>query len=93
VHETEKIYIQINEEIANERADIALSKASEFSRSMIQKLIHAGNIKCDDSLVLKANAMTKVGQQYEITKLESNINHIIEEEGELNILFEDEFSR
>lgn len=82
--------IRISEELANQRIDIALSKASEYSRSMIQKLIHANKIKCDDVFVQKANQITALGQIYYIEKPEENIEHISKEKGELEILFEDD---
>jgi len=83
-------YITIDKHNQNMRVDIALSQTTEFSRSMIQKLIYAQNIKCDGMLVAKANFVTQVGQQYEITQMPANIEHILPEKGELEILFEDE---
>lgn len=90
MNEVKKINIIINEELEEKRVDIALSLATELSRSMIQKLIYANNVKCNGELVLKPNFITKIDQNYEIIELASNIDSIVEEKGEIEILFEDE---
>lgn len=78
------------EDLAKKRIDIALSELTEFSRSMIQKMIHAEKITCNDEIVKKANFVTEIGQIYKIQKQESNLTTIFPEKGNLNILFEDE---
>ena len=74
----------------NDRIDIALSKVTEFSRSMIQKLIYAGKIlNKNGEAVLKSNHMVEINSTYFITPFEANIKHIVPQKGNLEILFED----
>lgn len=80
----------ITEENANERIDIALSKATEFSRSMIQKMIYAKKITLNKEFITKANHITELGNVYEIEAMEKNIDYIQPEDAALDILFEDE---
>lgn len=82
--------IIIDEENQNKRIDIALSGLSDFTRSMIQKLIYSGNISTDGRVILKPNEVTKLNQEFEIIEPTPNVEHIIPEVGPLNILFEDE---
>ena len=82
--------IIINFDNHNQRIDIALSNLTQFSRSMIQKMIYANKIKQQNLSIQKANHIVQENEVYELTPIESNINTIIPEEGHLDILFEDE---
>lgn len=83
------IIIKITKEYSNKRIDIALSEASEFSRSMIQKIIHKGNLLCNEEIVNKPNKTTHEGQIYKITPIQSSFIEIMPEKYDLDILYED----
>lgn len=82
--------VTISEEIANQRVDVALSKITEFSRSMIQKMIYAEKIRCNGEPVKKANHIVQLDEIYELEQLEQNITYIKPQEGDFEILFEDD---
>ena len=83
--------IIIDENNANCRVDVALSNLTSFSRSMIQKMINGNKIILNDTQVLKSNQKTILDEEYILEEFESNLNYIKKEEGELNILYEDEY--
>lgn len=85
------INIKIENEQSNKRVDIALSEISEFSRSMIQKIIITGNLSCNNELVQKPNKKTQVGEVYSLTPIKNHFSKITPEPYDLDILFEDEF--
>lgn len=75
---------------ANQRVDIALSKLTPLSRSMIQKIIIAKKLFCNNELILKANKKTQINEVYTYTTIESNLHSIKPEPFDLEIIFEDE---
>ncbi|WP_342262177.1 RluA family pseudouridine synthase [Alphaproteobacteria bacterium endosymbiont of Tiliacea citrago] len=86
-----KMKIIINEENNGKRVDLALSELSDFSRSMIQKIIINKKLLCNEEIVLKANKTTKTGEEYFLEPIESNFTKITPEKYDLEILFEDQY--
>lgn len=86
----EPIIVVIDEANAKKRIDVALSALTPFSRSMIQKLIYAQNIKLNNEPIAKANFVTEIGHEYQIMPPKTNALTIEPEEGELSILYEDD---
>lgn len=84
-------FYEIVSEVENLRIDVALSKISAHSRSMIQKLIYDNRIILNGEFVKKANLIVKLGEIYEINEFESNVMKFVKEKGELDIIYEDEF--
>lgn len=85
----EMLAIEITTDQDGMRVDIALAALTEFSRSMIQKLIYAQKIKTNTGLVQKANELTQAGSIYYIESFNEPVD-IIPEYAPLDILFEDE---
>ncbi len=82
--------ILIEESYENQRIDICLSNLTDFSRSMIQKLIYDEKIKINNEIALKANYKVKTGDLIEITNPEYNKLTLEKNEGDIDILYEDD---
>lgn len=83
--------ILINEQQQNKRIDIALSEVSEYSRSMIQKLIYNKKISLNEKIIEKPNYKTQLNDIYIITPIQNSFLKITPEPYDLEILYEDEF--
>lgn len=86
----DNIFIKIPQDNNNKRIDIALAKLSEFSRSMIQKLIYKQHILKENIVIFKPNHIVQTGEIYQIIPPTNIINEITPEPYNLDILFEDE---
>lgn len=86
-------FVLIDEENNKKRIDVALSNLSQFSRSMIQKMIHARQISLEGAekkVIEKPNHIVEQDQVYSLIQLQTNIHRIEPEQGNIDILFEDE---
>lgn len=81
--------IEITKDEHNARIDVALSRLSSFSRSMIQKIIHAKQLLHGNIIIEKPNHIAKEHEIYNITPIQSNLKTITPEPYDLDILFED----
>ncbi len=73
---------------SGQRIDIFLAEAASMTRSAVQKLLEQGNVTCDGSLVRK-NAKTVAGAQYELIVPEVRSVEIVAQEIALDVVYED----
>ncbi len=74
----------------NIRLDTYLSEETEYTRSKIQKLIKANQIKVNDKTV-NASYKIKENDVIEINEIEEEITDILPEKMDLDIVYEDEY--